>query len=196
MVHLKKCPYCGSTKLIYDNQRGIVVCASCGSVIEEHLIEDNYMGKTQKNDARKIRGFINREDYLILTNLIGKQPPKIESSYTIANYAREKALSYSKSNSIPLDKISKIIEEQIPLIKTRRQHVKLALSIYLIERLDGASKSNALKTASKYTGANIRTLQKLLHRYRHYIYDLEERVATIWKKTYTLSKNTLEIQQQ
>ncbi|RLE85230.1 MAG: transcription initiation factor IIB [Thermoprotei archaeon] len=36
---IRKCPQCGSDKLIYDSSRGEVVCATCGYVISEREID-------------------------------------------------------------------------------------------------------------------------------------------------------------
>jgi len=39
MVHVKKCPECGSTNLYYDEQRGEVICGDCGLVVEEKIVD-------------------------------------------------------------------------------------------------------------------------------------------------------------
>ncbi|HIQ51491.1 MAG TPA: hypothetical protein EYH54_06005 [Nautiliaceae bacterium] len=36
---VKKCPECGSTDLIYDPEKGEVVCVRCGAVIEENIVD-------------------------------------------------------------------------------------------------------------------------------------------------------------
>ncbi|MGC8567669.1 MAG: transcription initiation factor IIB [Candidatus Micrarchaeia archaeon] len=36
----KKCPSCGSTDLVYDSERGELVCNNCGLVIEENMINN------------------------------------------------------------------------------------------------------------------------------------------------------------
>ena len=33
------CPYCGSTRLVYDAERAEIKCADCGAVIEEHIVD-------------------------------------------------------------------------------------------------------------------------------------------------------------
>ncbi len=33
------CPYCGSTTFIFDYENGQVICAKCGSVVLEHVID-------------------------------------------------------------------------------------------------------------------------------------------------------------
>ena len=36
---IKKCPECGSKKLVYDEQKGEVICANCGLVIETEMVD-------------------------------------------------------------------------------------------------------------------------------------------------------------
>jgi len=37
--YIKKCPECGSINLIYDRERGEIICRDCGLVIEEKMID-------------------------------------------------------------------------------------------------------------------------------------------------------------
>ena len=39
MTYVKKCPECGSINLIFDKDRGEVICRSCGLVIEERVVD-------------------------------------------------------------------------------------------------------------------------------------------------------------
>lgn len=36
---MAKCPMCGSEEFIYDEHRGVVYCAKCGYVVEDHVID-------------------------------------------------------------------------------------------------------------------------------------------------------------
>lgn len=38
-IFVKKCPECGSTDLIYDEQKGEIICSDCGLVVEEKMID-------------------------------------------------------------------------------------------------------------------------------------------------------------
>ncbi len=38
-VDVEKCPYCGSTNLVYDGERGQIVCRICGSVINDRVMD-------------------------------------------------------------------------------------------------------------------------------------------------------------
>ncbi len=37
--YIKKCPECGSINLIYDRERGEIICRDCGLVVEEKMID-------------------------------------------------------------------------------------------------------------------------------------------------------------
>ena len=39
MVDAKKCPECNSSKLIYDETRGELICGSCGLLVEEKMVD-------------------------------------------------------------------------------------------------------------------------------------------------------------
>ncbi|MFN4045817.1 MAG: TFIIB-type zinc ribbon-containing protein, partial [Acidilobaceae archaeon] len=34
------CRFCGSTAIVWDNVLGVTVCSSCGSIVEEHAVDD------------------------------------------------------------------------------------------------------------------------------------------------------------
>jgi len=42
MAEPKKCPECGSSKLIHDETRGEVICGSCGLLIEEKMVDTSH----------------------------------------------------------------------------------------------------------------------------------------------------------
>jgi len=58
MTHgfVKKCPECGSTKLIYDEQRGEIICSNCGLVIEEKMIDLGQEWRQFEEGEKKSRG--------------------------------------------------------------------------------------------------------------------------------------------
>ncbi|MEM4703117.1 MAG: transcription initiation factor IIB [Candidatus Pacearchaeota archaeon] len=53
---LKKCPECGSTNLIYDEQKGEIICSKCGLVIEEKIIDAGQEWRQFEEGERKGRG--------------------------------------------------------------------------------------------------------------------------------------------
>ncbi len=58
MAHgfIKKCPECGSVKLIYDEHKGEIVCANCGLVIEEKMIDMGQEWRQFEEGEKKGRG--------------------------------------------------------------------------------------------------------------------------------------------
>ncbi|MGB9707925.1 MAG: transcription initiation factor IIB [Candidatus Pacearchaeota archaeon] len=53
---VKKCPECGSTNLIYDEQKGEIICGNCGLVIEEKMIDMGQEWRQFKEGEKKGRG--------------------------------------------------------------------------------------------------------------------------------------------
>jgi len=51
--NVKKCPECGSTRLIYDEQRGESVCSDCGLVVEREMIDQGQEWRTGFDDGPK-----------------------------------------------------------------------------------------------------------------------------------------------
>ena len=52
----KNCPECKGTKLIYDEHRGEVVCADCGLVVEEKLVDTGQEMTGSEKSEKKGRG--------------------------------------------------------------------------------------------------------------------------------------------
>lgn len=53
---VKKCPECGSSKLIYEEQKGELICSKCGLVIEEKIIDPGQEWRQFEEGERKGRG--------------------------------------------------------------------------------------------------------------------------------------------
>lgn len=48
-----RCPLCGSPNLVWDFERGEVVCTSCGYVVEQiYVSETRYVSETVRSDAK------------------------------------------------------------------------------------------------------------------------------------------------
>jgi transcription initiation factor TFIIB len=52
---IKKCPSCGSTDLIFDNERGEMICNNCGLVIEENVTDTGPEWRAFDADQRNAR---------------------------------------------------------------------------------------------------------------------------------------------
>lgn len=53
---VKKCPICGSDKLIYDPERGEIVCANCGYVVAQNIVDSGPEWRAFDADQRARRG--------------------------------------------------------------------------------------------------------------------------------------------
>ncbi|MEM4153121.1 MAG: transcription initiation factor IIB [Candidatus Pacearchaeota archaeon] len=53
---IKKCPECGSTELIYDEQKGEIICSKCGLVVEEKMIDLGQEWQQFEEGEKKGRG--------------------------------------------------------------------------------------------------------------------------------------------
>jgi len=53
---IKKCPECGSTNLIYDEQKGEIICGNCGLVIEDKMIDFGQEWRQFREGEKKGRG--------------------------------------------------------------------------------------------------------------------------------------------
>lgn len=53
---IKKCPECGSINLIYDGQKGEIICEDCGLVVEEKMIDMGQEWRQFEEGQKKGRG--------------------------------------------------------------------------------------------------------------------------------------------
>ncbi len=51
--YVKRCPECGGVDLIYDSQKGEVVCNECGLIIEEKIVDTGQEGGGQFDKSEK-----------------------------------------------------------------------------------------------------------------------------------------------
>jgi transcription initiation factor TFIIB len=53
MAYIKRCPECNSINLIYDEQRGEVICNDCGLVVEEKMVDTGQEIHSQSDKGEK-----------------------------------------------------------------------------------------------------------------------------------------------
>ncbi len=53
--YVKKCPECGSINLIFNKERGEVICKDCGLVVEEKMIDFSHEWREFEQEASKMR---------------------------------------------------------------------------------------------------------------------------------------------
>jgi transcription initiation factor TFIIB len=54
MTYVRRCPECGSVSLVYDDQRGEIVCNDCGLIVEEKMVDtgQDAGGQFDKSDKK------------------------------------------------------------------------------------------------------------------------------------------------
>jgi transcription initiation factor TFIIB len=54
MSYVKKCPECGSVDLVYDDQKGEIICNDCGLIVEEKIVDggQDVGGQFDKSDKK------------------------------------------------------------------------------------------------------------------------------------------------
>lgn len=65
----KKCPECGSTRLVRDYERAELVCASCGYVIHAKIMDMGPEWRAFDQEQRERRGRVGVVQYLRFTTI-------------------------------------------------------------------------------------------------------------------------------
>jgi hypothetical protein len=160
-----RCPCCGSYRVIEDPLTGNLVCQDCGCVIKENLIDD-YAWKPPSKPRYPLRKRVLKQAiHLADTSMWGKRIPPTRATGIL--------------NQNPPDYIIKIMNN-LPGIISVKERTRIALSYYIYERSEGNSKTGSLIVASKRTGVSVKTLTRILRRYRPWIEEVIRRVAVQW----------------
>ena len=179
----RRCPYCGSTSLVWDSERGLVICPECGSVISENTIED--LPKPRYNDKLFYRQKQQKKVYWLPRIDAVPRTHKSRRRHVLEkeflHIIESKTRIYLRTHNLDIEETTRSLETTIPDLKSRKRHVKLALIVYIIETLEGSSKKNAIKTAHNITSVNVRTLASLIQRYRNQLDRVEEWVVEHWR---------------
>ena len=105
MKFIKRCPECGSLNLIYDEQKGEIICKDCGLVVEEKMIDLGQEWRQFEEGKKKGRGgaplSIQKFDQGLTTN-VGKVADiyQLGSEKRIRKYFRLKKWQERVSTSI------------------------------------------------------------------------------------------------
>lgn len=154
MSILSRCPYCGSSRLAVDPERGTLLCQDCGSVLAELLIDDSHL---PLDSGRRLPS--RRRTRLLPPTL----PP---SSITVAQ----------GGSGGGLECVERALTRGIEELATRRRHLVTALA-YIVGGLSaGLPLSRSLVLARSRTGARVKTLYEIIRRYRSQLYEIVERV--------------------
>lgn len=130
------CRFCGSTAIVWDNVLGVTVCSSCGSIVEEHAVDDGVSGLHSF-------GVVKAK-----SKLASRAPVALGSG--LDSPANKRALSLIRESSVVRE--VKTLVDRVPTLKSRTLRVRVALAIYLICRSLGYSKAKSRLYASRAVG--------------------------------------------
>ncbi|MEB3816376.1 MAG: TFIIB-type zinc ribbon-containing protein [Desulfurococcales archaeon] len=152
MTVLHRCPYCGSERLVWDHDRGYIVCASCGAIIEE-LIEDDAM--SDEVSVLPVYRTVLVRSTRRSTVSAGKTVECMQQSLTIKTNHKEDIKIYEYE----ISDILKIINKNY---KISNSSVAKAIAYYIVATLLGYSKRSALEFASNKSNISRSYLIKIL----------------------------------
>ncbi len=119
-----KCPFCGSSNIVVDRSNGIIVCKSCGTVIEDFLVDERPMRSYDENYTyNRRRG----------------------EAYLFEQYTSLRLLSTLRRTGMSARTTYAVIDETVPA--TRRREALRILSNKCVKRLLSRLKSDDLRQA-------------------------------------------------
>jgi transcription initiation factor TFIIB len=134
MSYVKRCPECDSINLTYDEQRGEVICADCGLVVEEKMVDtgQEMYGKTDSGEKKGRGGAplsIQKFDKGLTTNV-----GEISDIYKLEGGATRKFLRLKKWQ----ERVSTSIERNLRLAMAELRRVASYLNLPTVVRDEAA----------------------------------------------------------
>lgn len=135
MAFIKRCPECGSINLIYDEQKGEVICNDCGLVVEEKMVDtgQEMYGKSDSGEKKGRGGAplsMQKFDKGLTTNV-----GEISDIYKLESGATRKFLRLKKWQ----ERVSTSIERNLRLAMAELRRVASFLNLPTVVR-DEASR--------------------------------------------------------
>ncbi len=135
MAFIKRCPECGSINLVYDEQKGEVICNDCGLVVEEKMVDtgQEMYGKSESGEKKGRGGAplsMQKFDKGLTTNV-----GEISDIYKLESGATRKFLRLKKWQ----ERVSTSIERNLRLAMAELRRVASFLNLPTVVR-DEASR--------------------------------------------------------
>ncbi|MCE4606904.1 MAG: TFIIB-type zinc ribbon-containing protein [Desulfurococcales archaeon] len=159
---IEKCPYCGSKNLVIDYWTGTIVCADCGSVIEENVSE------YEINEARNPRVvkayFTSKKKHstkLRFSRMIWREGKTMH----VASYAALNTWKLLRKEQPLIEEYLRKIEDH-PLLSARSIRVRLGLAYALyLHETNSKTVSKAVKESASRFYLSEKNLRKLFNHY-------------------------------
>ena len=125
MAFIKRCPECNSINLVYDEQRGEIICNDCGLLVEEKMIDpgQEMQGSSEKSEKKGRGGAplsIQKFDRGITTNV-----GEISDIYKLESGQTRKFLRLKKWQ----ERVSTSIERNLRLAMAELRRVSSFLNL-------------------------------------------------------------------
>jgi hypothetical protein len=159
---LRRCPYCGSEKLVWDHERGYLVCMNCGAVLEP-LIDESH----GKEAILYVHGSVSLKMARAPAHyaLTRKRMRTITPPKRVILFRERKPFEKRKNiiDPIPLEGLPSY-EEFEHLFRGMRVSgsIKIALFYYLIFKIIGIREKEAVSAAASKIGVSERYLGKTI----------------------------------
>ena len=151
-----RCPYCGSTRLLVDEERGMIVCMECGAVVEEGLVD--LTGGVYRRDVEEQLHIPRRgPSYNPASSLI-----RVVDRKGRREDVRVVGRLVETMNEGFLDDLQRAYREVSELMPRKSVRLRLALAHALIEYRRG--KYPLLSVIAARYGVNIETLRRSFRR--------------------------------
>jgi len=180
-VYAYACPYCGSHKLVRDHATGALVCAECGSVLEEYM-DDSVAWRVEARPSRKRgpRYTVRWHGPRKLGGWLGRVYVRRGQWLRLVSYTTGKAYAILEEKSRAYEALREALGEEF--VRSRRARTVASLVVYIEARAEGMSKRAALSLAHRETGANMKHLEALLREYRDQVEEAVQRVREKWRE--------------
>ncbi|MCD6428213.1 MAG: TFIIB-type zinc ribbon-containing protein [Desulfurococcales archaeon] len=190
-----RCPYCGSSDLIWDYQRGEVVCTQCASVIDRIYVStiqrsDNDAEVKQKNlrvgePVPKLKKAT--KDYLKILESIRDKSDVVIDVNAFWEYQKtgrrvkllKKRLSPDLLNDCAV-RVAMDILRKYPKLSARTDRAKIAIALLAISLVKGTRLNMASLTKKVgLSKVHIKRLEKLVLKERAFIDELKEAFSKV-----------------
>ncbi|MCD6278370.1 MAG: hypothetical protein J7J11_01675 [Desulfurococcales archaeon] len=187
-----RCPYCGSSNLVWDYQRGEVVCTTCATVIDKiyiavkprynadtdsgysHLYSNYSMPKLKKETKNYLKilediGGKKRKDMTIDTGAFWEY---MRTGRRVKLLKRRVNMKYSSDTTV---QVAMDILKKYPKLTSRTDRAKLVIALLALALIKGVKLDTSL--ISKEVGlskVHIKRLEKLIRREKAFIEELKE----------------------
>ncbi len=170
MAYRPRCRWCGSDRLVWRHDAGILVCAECGGVLET-LMEPPDDLSTGGVYRVKVHDY-ERDLERILER--GLSVEWVRGKPVGVHPSTEKARKMAES--LGLDAELSLIESDV-VLKARPLRSRIALAIYLRLVSQGYTPGYAVREAARLAGVNEKHLGESIRKYRSRIQRLAIRAA-------------------